>query len=59
VDAGRRRREDREGEVVSALEELAQAVLDGRVSVRQSMPSRNSGTVTYSIKVEPKKEQGQ
>lgn len=39
----------------SAMEQLAQAVLDGRVSVKQSMPSRR-GTVTYSIVVddEPK-----
>lgn len=45
------------GELVSepsSLELLAEAILEGRFSVRQSMPSRNQGIVTYRFVVEPK-----
>jgi len=34
--------------------EIVAAILEGRVVVEQSMPSRNSGTVRYRIKVDPK-----
>lgn len=52
MDAGRRCREDREGEVVSALEELAQAVLDGRVTLEQT--TSRTGTVRTKIVVAPR-----
>lgn len=35
----------------SALELLAEAVLEGRVSVTQHMPTRNSGKVKFEIVV--------